>query len=155
MQPQAPAACAAFVGLDWADATHALCLQVASAARRALRRLAHRPAVIDAWVCTLRTRCNGPPMAICLALNQGPMVSALQHDACLGLFPVNPRTVAKDRAAFTPSRATDDPTDAARQVELLLTHRDQLTPLVPHSPMMRALAPRVAHRRRLVGDKVR
>jgi transposase len=71
------------------------------------------------------------------------------------LFPVNPFTLAKSREAFTPSRATDDPTDAELQVALLLTHRDKLTPLAPHSPTMRALAQLVEHRRRLVGDKVR
>jgi hypothetical protein len=155
MQPQAPEAFAAFVGLDWADAKHDICLQVAGAARRELLRLEHRPEVIDAWVCTLRTRFNGPPIAICLELNKGPMVSTLQNDDCLVLFPVHPLTVAKYREAFTPSRATDDPTDAALQVELLLTHRDKLTPLVPHSPTMRALAQLVEYRRRLGGDKVR
>jgi transposase len=71
------------------------------------------------------------------------------------LLPVHPLTVAKDRAAFTPSRAQDDPTDAELQGEILLTHHDKLTPLSPQSPMMRALAHLVAHRRRLVGDTVR
>src|SRR5262249_6521274 len=74
---------------------------------------------------------------------------------CLVLFPVNPLTVAKYREAFTPSRAKDDPTDAELQVEILLKHRDKLTPLSPQSPTMRALAQLVEHRRRLVGDKVR
>jgi transposase len=94
-------------------------------------------------------------MAVGLELNQGPIVSALRPYECLVLFPVNPLTVAKDREAFPPSRAKDDPTDAELQVELLLTHRDKLTPLVPQSPTMRALAQLVEHRRRLVGDKVR
>jgi hypothetical protein len=83
------------------------------------------------------------------------MVSALPNDDCLVLFPVNPLTVAKYREAFTPSRAKDAPTDAALQVEFLLKHRDTLPPLVPPSPTMRALAQRVAHRRRLGSDNVR
>ena len=155
MKPQAPEAFAAFVGLDWADATHDICLQVAGAARREFLRLAHRPEGIDAWVCTLRTRCNGQPLAVCLELNKGPIVSALQNYDFLVLVPVNPLTVATYREAFTPSRAKDDPTDAELQVEILLKHRDKLTPLVPQSPTMRALAQLVEHRRRLVGDKVR
>ena len=155
MKPQAPEAFAAFVGLDWGDATHDICVPVAGSTRREFLRLAHRPAVIDAWVCTLRTRFNGQPLAICLERNKGPIVSALQHYDFLGLFPVNPLTVAKYREAFTPSRAKDDPTDAALQVERLLKHRDKLTPLIPQSPTMRALAQLVEHRRRLVGDKVR
>jgi hypothetical protein len=121
MQPQAPEEFAAFVGLDWADAKHDICLQAADAARREFLQLEHRPEVNDAWVQSLRTRCNGQPVAICLARNNGPIVSALQNYEFLGLCPVNPLTVAKDREAFTPSRAKDDPTDAERQVELLPT----------------------------------
>jgi transposase len=82
-------------------------------------------------------------------------VSALRKYAFLVRFPGNPLTLARYREAFTPSRATDDPTDAALQVALLLTHRDKLTPLPPPSPVMRALAQLVEPRRRLVGDKVR
>jgi transposase len=155
MKPQVPEAFAAFVGLDWADAKHDICLHVAGSTRREFLRLEHRPEVIDAWVCTLRTRFNGQPIAVCLELNKGPIVSALQNYDFLVLFPVNPLTVAKYREAFTPSRAEDDPTDAELQGELLLKHRDKLTPLVPQSPTMRALAQLVEHRRRLVGDKVR
>jgi transposase len=146
---------AAFVGLDWADAKHDVCLQAAGTARREFGDFEHRPEAIEAWVQTLRMRFNGQPIAVCLELKQGPIVSALRKYDCLVLFPVNPLTLAKYREAFTPSRAKDDPTDAELQVELLLKHRDKLTPLTPQSPPMRALAPLVESRRRLVGDKVR
>jgi transposase len=73
----------------------------------------------------------------------------------LVLFPLKPLTLARYREAFTPSRAKDDPTDAALQLALLLTPRDKLRPLTPQSPTMRALAQLVEHRRRVVGDKVR
>ena len=155
MKPQASEAFAAFVGLDWADAKHDVCLQAAGTARREFLQPRTRPEAIDAWVQTLRTRFNGQPVAVCLELNKGPIVSALRNYDFLVLFPVNPLTVAKYREAFTPSRAKDDPTDAELQVELLLKHRDKLTPLSPQSPTMRALAQLVEHRRRLVGDKVR
>jgi transposase len=146
---------AAFVGLDWADAKHDVCIQAAGTARREFGGLEHSPEAIDAWVHTLRTRFNGQPIAVCLELKQGPIVSALRNYDFLVLFPVNPLTLAKYREAFTPSHAKDDPTDAELQVELLLKHRDKLTPLTPQSPTMRALAQLVESRRRLVGDKVR
>jgi transposase len=155
MKPQALEAFAAFVGLDWADAKHDICLQAAGTERREFLVLEHRPEAIDAWVQTLRTRFNGQPVAVCLELNKGPIVSALRTYDFLVLFPVNPLTLAQYREAFTPSRAKDDPTDAELQVELLIKHRDKLTPLAPQRPTMRALAPLVEHRRRVVGDKVR
>jgi transposase len=155
MQPHAPEAFAAFIGLDWADAKHDVCLQAAGAERRECLVLEHRPEAIDAWVQTLRMRLHGQPVAVCLELNKGPIVSALRQYDFLVLFPVNPLTLARYREAFTPSRAKDDPTDAELQVEILLKHRDKLTPLSPQSPTLRALAQLVEHRRRLVGDKVR
>src|ERR687887_73873 len=146
---------AAFIGIDWADAKHDGCLQAAGTAKREYCQLEHTPEAIDAWVTILRTRFNGQPVAICLELNKGPLVFALRKYDFLVLFPINPLTLARYREAFTPSRAKDDPTDAALQLELLLTHRDTLQPLRPQSPTMRALAQLVAHRRRVVGDTVR
>jgi transposase len=146
---------AAFVGIDWADATHDVCLQAAGSQTREFSVLEHQPDTIDAWVSTLRTRFKGPPMALCLELNTGPIVAALGTYDVLVLFPVNPFTRARYREAFTPSHAKDDPTDAELQRELLRTHRDKLQPLNPQSPAIRALAPLVEHRRRLVGDNVR
>ena len=155
MTQSAPDTCAAFVGLDWADATHDGCLQAAGASKRACLQLEHTPEAIEAWGTTLRTRFNGYPVAVCLARNKGPLVFALRTYDLLILFPLTLLTLARYREAFTPSRAKDDPTDAALQLALLLTHRDKLPPLNPQSPAMRALAQLVAHRRRVGGDTVR
>jgi hypothetical protein len=106
-------------------------------------------------VCALQKRCEGQPSAIGLERNQGPLVFALRTDHFLELFPVNPLTLARYRAALTPSRAKEDPTDADLPLEWLRTHRDTLPPLNPQSPTLRALAPLVEHRRRVVGDHVR
>jgi transposase len=155
MTQSAPDTFAAFVGIDWADAKHDVCLQAAGSTKRECLQLEHTPEAIDAWVTTLRTRFNGHLVAVCLELTKGPLVFALRKYDFLILFPINPLTLARYREAFTPSRAKDDPTDAALQLELLLTHRDQLQPLHPQSPAMRALEQLVEHRRRVVGDKVR
>jgi len=78
---------AAFVGIDWADAKHDVCLQPAGSATCECFQLEHTPEAIDAWVTTLRTRFNGQPVAICLELNKGPIVSALRKYDFLVLFP--------------------------------------------------------------------
>ena len=146
---------AAFIGIDWADAKHDICLQAANAARRESSVLPHRPDAIEAWAGTLRQRFQGRPIAVCLELAKGPLVYALQKYDFLVLFPVNPATLAKYRQAFTPSQAKDDPTDAELQLELLLRHRDKLKPLHPQGVAMRTLQYLVEQRRRLVGDKGR
>ena len=146
---------AAFVGIDWADAKHDVCLQAVGGDKREFSRLEHKPEAIDAWARALQERFAGHPVAVCLELNKGPLVYALRKYAFLVLFPVNPATLAKYREAFAPSHAKDDPTDAELQLDLLLKHRDKLQALIPQSAALRALEQLVEHRRRLVGDKVR
>ncbi len=146
---------AAFVGLDWADAKHDLCLQAADADKHEASVLQHTPEAIDEWVRTLRQRFQGKPIAIALELDKGPIVAALQKYDCLVLFAINPLTLARYREAFTTSRAKDDPSDAQLQLELLLKHRDKLNRLQPQSAEMRALSQLVEDRRTLVNDKVR
>src|SRR4029450_6745867 len=155
MKEETHEAFAAFVGLDWADATHDVCLQAAGTAQREHCSLAHTPEAIEAWASSLRQRFAGKPIAIWLEVNKGPLGSALREYAFVRICPCNPVTLARYREAFTPSRAKDDPTDAELQLELLLTHRNKLQPLQHQSPAMRALAQLVEHRRRVVGDKVR
>lgn len=151
MQPHAPAAVAALLGLDGADATHPSGLHAAGAARPAVLGLAHRPAALAAGGQTRRTRFHGPPVAVGLARQPGPRMSALRASACLVRLPVPPLPVATERDACPPRRATAAPTDAARQGARLLPHRATRTLLSPHSPTRRACAPRGAPRRRL-GD---
>jgi transposase len=154
MSPQ-PTEFAAFIGIDWADRKHDFCLQVAGSEKRERGVLEHKPATIEAWAFGLRERFGGAPVAVAVELSQGPIVSALLEHDFVVLFPVNPATLAKYRAAFTPSRAKDDPTDAAIALELLVRHRDKLRALAPQSPNMRALQRLVQDRRSLVHDRVR
>jgi transposase len=154
MQEEA-SAFAAFVGIDWADRKHDICLQVSGADAVELSVVEHRPKAIEDWAQKLRERFAGRRIAVCLELSQGPIVSALlEHDIFM-IFPVNPSTLAKYRRAFTPSRAKDDPTDAAIALELLVRHREKLKPLRHESPNMRALRRLVESRRDLVQDRVR
>src|SRR5262249_25898698 len=155
MTPTSHTTCAAFVGIDWADAQQDGCLQAAGSAQRECFQLEHTPEALDAWVSTLRTRFHGQPVALCLARTTGPLVCALRKYDLLMLFPINPLTLARYREAFTRSRAKADPTDAALQLDLLRTHRDTRQALKPQSPPRRALAQLVEHRRRVVGDTVR
>jgi len=146
---------AAFIGIDWADRKHDVCLQVPDAPKPEVSVLEHRPRVIDAWARQLRERFGGRPIAVCLELARGPIVSALLEYEFFVIFPVNPSMLAKYRRAFVPSGAKDDPTDAALALELLRRHPEKVTPLRRESDDMRALRRLVEARRDLVQDRVR
>jgi transposase len=143
---------AAFVGIDWADLKHDVCLQQAGSDLRERSVLAHRPQMIERWAVSLRERFAGRPIAVCLELAKGPLVHALQRYPFLVLFPVNPTTLAKYREAFCVSGAKDDPTDAEFALELLLAHPEKLHALRPQSTAMRTLEQLVEQRRMLVNE---
>src|SRR5215510_11606772 len=100
---------AAFVGIDWADRKHDVCLHVPGAATPETSVLEHRPTVIDAWARRLRERFGGRPIAVCLELAQGPIVSALLEFDFFVIFPVNPSMLAKYRRACARSGARAPP----------------------------------------------
>ncbi len=145
---------AAFIGIDWADAKHDICLQAAGSEQREFNRISHRVDQIEQWAQALHERFGGA-IAVALELSKGPIVYALQKYDFFVIFPVNPSTLAKYREAFKPSRAKDDPTDAELALDLLLRHPDRFKPLKPQSVEMRTLVSLVEQRRRLVNDKIR
>ncbi len=144
----------AFVGLDWADSKHDICVQAAACEAREFDRFPHKVAAIDEWAHSMHQRFGGQ-IAVALELAKGPIVYALQKYDFFVLFPINPSMLAKYRQAFKPSRAKDDPTDAELALDLLLRHRERFQPLKPQSVPMRKLCMLVEQRRRLVGDKTR
>lgn len=145
----------AYIGIDWSDRKHDICLYDVEQQTQEFCVIEHRPEKIEEWVEGLRKRYGGRPIAICTEQKRGPLIYALCKYDFLILYPVNPRTVAKYRQAFKPSRAKDDPTDAALLAEILCKHRDHLHAWEPQSTELRTLAQLVESRRTLVGDKVR
>jgi transposase len=154
MEPLSHDEFTAFIGIDWADRKHDICLQAAHSERREFNRIEHQVDHIDQWAASMRQRFGGP-IAVALELSKGPLVYALQKYDLFVLYPINPATLAKYREAFKTSRAKDDPTDAELALELLVRHRDRLAALTPQSTSMRTLLHLVEHRRRLVDDKTR
>jgi hypothetical protein len=59
MKPRPDNEFAAFVGIDWADAKHDICLQVANSEKREFDVLIHRPDAIEQWACSLRQQFQG------------------------------------------------------------------------------------------------
>ncbi|SOE97392.1 Transposase [Burkholderia sp. D7] len=144
----------AYVGIDWADTKHDICLQAAGETRCEFCCIRHQVAAIDEWANTLYLRFGGP-VAVALELSKGPIVAALQKYEFLVLFPINPATLAKYREAFQPSGAKDDPADAELALDLLVRHPERFSPLRPQSALMRSLVSLVERRRQLVGDQNR
>ncbi len=148
-----PVELAAFIGLDWADEQHAVCLQEAGATRREALKLDQTPEALQAWIQQLRARFGGRPVGIAVEQARGALIYALMHVDFLQLYPVNPQTLAKLRQAFYPSGAKDDPGDAELLLEVLLKHRDHLRVWVPDNILTRSIQLLTEGRRKLVDER--
>ena len=89
----------AFIGIDWADAKHDICIQSADGDEREFDVIPHQVERIDEWAHAMRRR-FGSLIAVAVELSKGPIVYALQKHDCFVIFPVNPSTLAKYREAF-------------------------------------------------------
>lgn len=146
---------AAYIGMDWSDQKHDVCLVDAATGDKEFLVLRHTPEAIEAWAASLRQRFDGQPLAICLEQSRGPLIYALLKYDFLVLYPINPTTLARYREAFAPSGAKDDPTDADFMAEIVTAHRERLRVWQPEDEKTRTLAYLVEQRRTLVGERTR
>lgn len=149
-----PVTYAAFVGLDWADRFHQVCLRAVDSPRDEQSILAHEPAALHAWAESLRARFPQGKIAVALEQSKGPLLTALSAHAQLELFPLNPAMLTKYReAAKAASGTKNDPLDASLACELVRLHRDWLRPRPAVPASVRALAQLVETRRAFLGHR--
>ena len=141
---------AALIGLDWGDQAHALALQVQGLTPIEKSNLPHSAESLQDWIVALRHRFGGHPVAIATEAKHAPLIHALLHAEFITLYPINPRTSALYRQAFCPSGAKDDLPDADLLLNLLVVHRDKLTPWHPEEVQTRKLDGLVQARRSAV-----
>ncbi len=143
----------AYIGLDWADRTHVISLRGTDSGKVEHYQLVHKPEVLAEWVSDLQRRFPGQRVAVALEQARGAVVHALMGYDFLVLYPVNPKTLAKYREAFSPSGAKDDPTDADLLLELVTLHRDKLRAWLPDDELTRTITLLVEYRRQLVATQ--
>ena len=145
---------AAFVGIDWEQQEHAVCVLPASGGVPQAGELPHTPQAIAAWAAELRERFGGRPVAVCLEQSRGPLVYALMQYDFLVLFPINPKQLSDYRQAVYPSGAKSDPNDAELLARFLREHGDKLRAWHPDDPLTRGLRLLTEQRRKWVQDRV-
>lgn len=142
---------AAFVGIDWGDQQHAVCVHANGQSFATV--LEHSADEIDAWASDLRKRYDGQPIAVCLEQSRGALVYALLKYEFLVLFPVNPKQLASYRDAFVPCGPKDDPTDAELLCLFVEQHHQRLRAWKPDDESTRTLRQLAEDRRHWVNQR--
>jgi transposase len=143
---EAPPEFAAYIGLDWGDASHAVALRPADALLESFT-LVNSPEALHAWLRSLGKRFAGRSVAVAVETSRGALIHIFTAYPWLSVYPIHPATSARYRAAFTPSGAKDDQPDAIVLEELVRCHRDKLRVLEPQEAATRKLAAMVELRR--------
>jgi len=145
---------AAFVGLDWADRSHQVCLRAANSERDEQSELKHDPLTLHSWAYALQGRFPQGKIAVALEQTKGPLIYALSQHEHLELYPLNPAMLTKYRqAAKSASGTKNDPLDAALACELVRIHRQWLRPLPAVPAAVRELQMLLEARRGLVNQR--
>jgi transposase len=140
---------AAWIGIDWADQEHAVCVVDAITGSFEQSTLAHEPGAIDNWAAQLKSRFAGP-IAVCLEQSKGALIYALLKYDFFVLYPINPKQLASYRQAMFPSGAKDDPGDARLLVEFLRHYQQHLRPWKPDDETTRLIGILAEDRRGLI-----
>src|SRR5664279_2979154 len=144
---------AAFAAIDWADQKHFWRLVPADSQHAEQGEWDNTPEAVEVWATALERRFGGRPIAVCLEQKRRALVYMLAKYAHLVLFPVHPTTAARYRETFCTSGAKSDPSDSASLLDLLVRHRERLSPLQPDTTETRLLQFLVERRREVVDEK--
>ena len=144
---------AAWVGLDWADQQHVICLYEVDTGHSTVSRLEQKPEALQDWLSQLRHRFGGAPVAIVLEQARGAVIYALLSADFVRLYPVNPQSLASYRKAYAPSGAKSDPADAVLLMEMVRNSPERFRVWKPDDADTRSLQLLTQNRRQLVNQK--
>lgn len=142
------AANAIFVGIDWADREHAVCLLDGEQRRR--QTLDHSPEAIAEWVGRLAQQAAGRTIVVAIEQSNGGLFHALMQYPQLALFPINPKQAARYREALANSGKKDDSTDAELLARFVREHHASLRRWQPDDQVTRQLGRLTELRRKAV-----
>ncbi len=128
-----------YLGIDWADAAHTVCVEDAEGALVRRHEVPHTPAGFAEWGRWLHEqRAAGVELWAALERPDGRVVDfLLDHDVVV--FPVNPKALDRARERVRVSGAKSDPLDARILAGFLRKDHADLRPLQPSSPAAQEL----------------
>jgi transposase len=148
-----PSNVAAWVGLDWADQQHVVCLYEVGTGQTELSTLEQKPEALQSWLGQLRQRFGGQPVAVVLEQARGAVIYALLSVDFLVLYPVNPQSLASYRKAYATSGAKSDSADAVLLMEMVRNSPQRFRPWKPDDADTRSLQLLTENRRQLVNQR--
>jgi transposase len=122
-----------YLGVDWADQTHAVWIVDADGTKVAARTVPHTAEGLSDWGRELdQWRAQGIELWAAIERREGRVVDFLLDHGVV-VYPVNPKALDRARDRFRQSGAKDDPFDARVLADFLRTDHLHLQALQPSS----------------------
>jgi len=122
-----------YLGVDWADQTHAVWVVDESGTKITARAVAHTAEGLGEWGRELdEWRAQGIALWAAIERPDGRVVDVLLDHGVV-VYPVNPKALDRARDRFRQSGAKSDPFDARVLADFLRTDHAHLRPLQPSS----------------------
>lgn len=153
--PEAPERRPVFIGIDWADKSHAVCVIDPDRSTPQHSSLEHKPDVIVAWARALQQKYPDRELRLIIEQSRGALIHALIEVGGFTIYPINPKQATRFREALHPTGRKNDPIDAELLAKFLQHHHTAIRSLQPDSPQTRRLAELVQLRRQLVEERKR
>jgi transposase len=142
----------AWVGVDWADERHEVSEYTVASGATCSYSVEHSAESLQEWIATLRERYAEGPVAVVLEQARGGLIYALMSAEFIEIYPINPQSLAKYRAAMYPSGAKSDPRDAELQQQMVRQNPGRFRVWRAGDEQTRSLQLLVEGRRKLVDD---
>ena len=145
-----------FVGVDWGQEEHALCLVDARGQVCGRRRVAHTVAAVDEairWLCA-QTGTGPEGIAVAIETPRGVLVDTL-IERQFAVFVVNPKQLDRFRDRFSPAGAKDDDEDAHALADARRTDPRAFQRVRPDDPLIIQLREVTRLRQDLLDDESR
>lgn len=144
----------AYIGIDWGDREHVLKL-LGATGKITERKLRHQPDALQEWVCQLQQDYPDQKVAVAIEQSKGAVINFLMQFDFIVIFVVNPKLAAGYRQAFKSSGAKDDGNDSGFILDILIRHREKLTPWKPEDYKTRKLQILTQKRRDAIRERTR
>ena len=144
-----------YVGVDWADAAHAIWVVDEAGGMVTKRTVAHSAEGLSEWSRELdEWRAQGIELWAAIERPEGRVVDFLLDHGVV-VYPLNPKALDRARDRFRQSGAKSDPFDARVAADFLRTDQGHLTALQPSSTAAQELKYMTEDCQRLIRQQTR
>ncbi len=145
----------AFIGMDWGDKEHVYRILDVVTQTVKEHTLRQEPNSLEKWALELKKIYPQQKIAIAIEQKKGAVINFLMEYDFFVVFIVSPKLAAKHRQAFKSSGAKDDGNDSGFILDILMRHRDKLSPWRAEEPQTRKLQILTEKRRDAIRERTR